>query len=328
MKNFYSKIVLIIAISVFVSFSLVLGQGSWREKIKARQSQREDMAAEMAVSTKEESIVVDDRKRTYIVHLPPQYKEGISLPLVFVLHGGGGNAKNAMNMAGMNSLADEEGFIVVYPTGSGRLKDKFLSWNDGLLKLYAAKQNIDDVKFFRRMIEKLKEKYNIDQNRIYSTGISNGGIMSYKLACELSDKIAAIAPVAASLDPKSKMPDEPVSVIIFSGTADEHIPYYGGYGEKSKAKIDHKPVSYAVDFWVKNNGCSPIPKREEFGSIIKETYTGGRENTEVILYTIKGGGHSWPGGKEGLKYGNADPPTQEIGATKLIWEFFKKHSKE
>ena len=260
--------------------------------------------------------------------MPSSYSTSKSYPVVFVLHSAAGNANNAMNMANMNYLADQEGFIVVYPNGSGGLKDKFLSWNDGFLELYAVKENVNDIKFFRRLIENLQKQYNINPNMIYCAGISNGGIMSYRLACELSDKIAAIAPISASLDPNSKKPGEPVSVIIFSGTNDEYIPYYGGYGKKSRAKINHKPVSFAVDFWVKNNGCSAVAKKEELGNIIKETYTGGRNNTEVVLYTIKGGGHSWPGGKEGLKYGNIDPPIQEIDATQLIWEFFKKHPKD
>jgi polyhydroxybutyrate depolymerase len=306
----------------------VFAQGaSFRDRVKDKIQNKNKILSNCNSDNIENSITVDGRERTYIVHLPPASKQTKPLPLVLVLHGGGGNAENAINMANMNGLADKEGFIVVYPNGSGRLKDKVLSWNDGSLKLYAAKENIDDVKFLKKLIEKLEIEYNINKKMIYSTGISNGGIMSYRLACELSDVIAAIGPVSASLCTGCKAPDEPVSVIIFNGTADEHIPYNGGYGKKSRAKINHKPVSSAVDFWVKADGCSETPKREEFGNIFKETYTGGEKGTEVVLYTIKGGGHSWPGGRDGLKYGNADPPTDEIDATKLIWDFFKNHTK-
>ncbi|MBN3038700.1 MAG: polyhydroxybutyrate depolymerase [Candidatus Omnitrophica bacterium] len=272
-------------------------------------------------------IVADGRERTYIIHLPSKRKRTKALPLVFVLHGGGANAENAIRMSGMSDKADKEGFVAVYPNGTGRVKNKVLTWNSGNCCGYAMDNDVDDVNFMRLLIEKMEREYNIDNKRIYFTGISNGAMMSYKIACELSDKIAAIAPVAGALNCPCS-PDHPVSVIIFHGAEDRHVPYNGGIGEKAKEKRIDRPVSYAVDFWLKNNNCISTSKKEESGSIIHETYGGCEAGSAVELYTIKGQGHAWPGGEQGLRYGNVDRPTQEISATDIIWEFFKEHPKE
>ena len=152
--------------------------------------------------------------------------------------------------------------------------------------------------------------------------------MSYRLACELSAIVAAIAPVAGSMGTPEVMPVSPVSIIIFHGTADEHVLYDGGTPLKSidtHERIDN-PVSYAVDFWVDFNGCSPEATRETSGNIIKETYSGGKNGAEVLLYTVVGGKHAWPGGRAAWVGG--DRPTREISATDLMWDFFNTHPKK
>lgn len=277
----------------------------------------------------EGAIEVGGRKRTYLLHLPTNYDGKSRMPLVVVLHGGGGNAQNAPVMTGMSAKADAAGFIAVYPNGSGLLSDdRLLTWNAGNCCGYALDNNIDDVAFIRSLIDNLQGKLAIDPARIYATGISNGGMMSYLLACQLSDKIAAIAPVAGAMSMNSCIPTYPVSVIIFHGTADEHVLYNGGkplkQADKQHPRID-KPVSYAVEFWVKANGCNPTPQKEAKGNIIKETYSGGKNGTEVVLYTIVGGKHSWPGGSRGWLGG--DEPAKEISATDLMWDFFARHPK-
>lgn len=281
----------------------------------------------LQASDENKSILVDGLERTYIVHLPPAYDSSKPYPLVIVLHGGGGNAENVIRMSGMSEKADKENFMVVYPNGTGKFKDRFLTWNTWICCGYALEQNINDVKFINKLIEKLQNELNIDSKRIFATGISNGGMMAYRLACECSDKIAAIAPVSGALNSENPNPTSPVSVIAFHGTADENLPYNGGMGKKSisKGRVD-KPVSYAINFWVIYDGCNTSPIREEFGNIIKERYAGGKVGTEVVLYTIKGGGHAWPGGTAGRRSG--DQPTQEISATDLMWEFFKAHPKQ
>jgi polyhydroxybutyrate depolymerase len=276
----------------------------------------------------EETIIAGGKIRNYLLHVPPSY-DGKKTPLVIVLHGGGGNAGSTAEMTGMNIKSDQAGFIAVYPNGTSRISDeKLLTWNAGNCCGYALDNNIDDVGFIRELIGKLERELSIDTARIYATGISNGGMMSYRLACELSDKIAAIAPVAGAMGMADCNPVNPVSVIIFHGTADDHVLYEGGTPRTqldTHPRVD-KPVSYAVDFWVKADGCSPAATKETKGYIVKEVYSGGRNGTGVVLYTIVGGKHAWPGGKPGWLGG--DVPTREISATDLMWDFFVSHPKQ
>jgi polyhydroxybutyrate depolymerase len=273
------------------------------------------------------SLKVGDRERTYLLHLPPVYDGERSLPLMIVLHGGGGNAPGAVRMTGFSEKADKEGFAVVYPNGSGRLKNRLLTWDSGNCCGYALDNNVDDVGFIRALIDELENSRAIDPRRVYVTGISNGGMMTYRLACELSDKIAAAAPVAGALNLENCQPAHPVSMIIFHGTADEHVLYDGGEPLKradTHRRVD-KSVSYAVNFWVNQDGCSATPQREERGTIRTEIYRGGKAGTEVVLYTVKGGGHAWPGGEA---YVLGAEPTREISATDLMWDFFVRHPKK
>jgi polyhydroxybutyrate depolymerase len=277
----------------------------------------------------EETIAAGGKMRNYLLHVPPSYNAREKMPLVIILHGGGGSAKSMAEVTGMNAKADEAGFIAVYPGGTGPLSDeRILTWNAGTCCGYALENNVDDVGFIRQLIAELEKNLAVDASRIYAAGISNGGMMSYRLACELADKIAAIAPVAGAMGMAGCVPANPVSVIIFHGTADEHVLYEGGAPLKiidTHPRID-KPVSYAVDFWVDVNGCSREVKKETSGNIIKETYSGGKNGTAVVLYTIVGGKHAWPGGKAGWLGG--DTPIQEISATNLMWDFFASHHKE
>ncbi len=287
--------------------------------------QRNVTATNVPSNDHQESIIVDGRTRTYTVHVPTKTTPPTSL--VIVLHGGGGNDDNAERMTGMSAKADKEGFVVAYPNGSGRLEDKILTWNSGNCCGYALDQKIDDVKFISMLIDQMVATYKIDPKRVYVTGISNGGMMSYKLACELANKIAAIAPVAGALNIECK-PSQTVSVIAFHGTSDQHVLYAGG---KPKVQADNhervdQSVEYAISFWVKQDGCGTTPQKTEKGNVVSEIYSGCKSNTAVELYTIKGGGHAWPGGVGGTFF--ADAPTKEISATEVMWEFFAKHPKQ
>jgi polyhydroxybutyrate depolymerase len=272
-------------------------------------------------------LVAGGRERTYRLHLPPAYDGQRSLPLVLVLHGGGGTAQGVADISGFSAKADKEGFIVVYPNGTGRHPDRLFTWNAANCCGYAHEHNVDDVGFIRALLDKLEAELSIDPKRVFVTGISNGGMMAYRLACELSDRIAAIAPVAGSLNGTACAPAGPVSVIIFHGTADKNVLYGGGVPKKGvdrRLRVD-KPVSYAVSFWVNHDGCASVPRREEQGRVVRESYEGGRDGTSVVLYTIRDEGHTWPGGKAWAFW--ADRPTHEISATDAMWDFFMKHPK-
>ncbi|MGH6612384.1 MAG: alpha/beta hydrolase family esterase, partial [Burkholderiaceae bacterium] len=156
------------------------------------------------------AITHQGRERSALVYVPDSYSASKRAPLVLMFHGGGGNAPNAVRTAQMHAHADKHGLIVAYPAGTGRLENTLLTWNAWDCCGYAMQNEVDDVGFTRELIVALKSRYSIDANRIYATGLSNGGMMSYRLACELSDQIAAIAPVAGSLNTDSCTPREPV----------------------------------------------------------------------------------------------------------------------
>jgi polyhydroxybutyrate depolymerase len=300
-----------------------------RERIRERIQQAAAKAAVNDSGDPECSLEFGGLKRTYLLHLPKGYDGKTPLPLVVVFHGGGGNAPNAVRMTGMDPKADAEKFIVVYPNGTGPRNDALLTWDGWTCCGPALDNHVDDVGFVRALVTKLEAEYHIDRKRIYATGLSNGGMMTYRVGCELSDIFAAIAPVAGALDTDEFHPANPVSVIIFHGTADQHILYNGGIPRETfdrHQRID-KPVSYAVDCWVKHDGCASTPVRTKTGHITHDVYAGGKNGTAVELYTIEGQGHAWPGGKKGREHGNVDPPTTEISATDLMWDFFKEHPK-
>jgi polyhydroxybutyrate depolymerase len=286
-----------------------------------------------------ESLVYDGQKRTYVIHLPASYNSSESYPLVLVLHGGGGNAANAERMTGFSKKADEEGFIVVYPEGSGRFKRILLTWNGGFCCEYALDHNIDDVGFIRALIEEMNNMYSINTSMIYITGMSNGAIMAYRLGAELSDLVAAVGPVAGSIGGKATEdsplwvipdPEYPLSVISFNGVLDHRVPYDGGCptANYTKGAYCYMSVNESIAFWVYHDNCSQIPdiNVSESGNIIVTSYMNGENGTEVVLYTIVNGGHAWPGGEKGTRRG--DEPTQEISATDILWEFFKTHPKQ
>jgi polyhydroxybutyrate depolymerase len=287
---------------------------------------RLNSSAPRSASTELAQTQVGGRARTYTVHLPPNIANAQSLALVIAMHGGGGNDDNIERMSGLSIKADKENFIVVYPNGSGRLEDKILTWNSGNCCGYALDQQIDDVAFIRALIDKMIATYPIDAKRVYATGMSNGAMMSYRLACELSDKIAAIAPVVGALNDDCK-PSQPVSVIAFNGMLDQHVLFDGGMPKKtidSHSRVDHS-AAYAMSFWSQRDGCAATPNHNEQGNIIHDVYTNCANKTAVELYAIKDGGHAWPGGQRGSFIGDA--PTREISATDLMWEFFKANPK-
>lgn len=277
----------------------------------------------------------DGIERTYLIHIPKTYDETIPTPLVFVLHGGGGNAKNIKETTNFSQKADEEGFIVVYPDGTGKLKRKLLTWNGGFCCGYALDNNIDDVGYIRALIDHLSETYTIDPTMIYATGLSNGGVMTYRIGAELSDLFAAIAPVAAQIGGQATIqekiwripePENPISVMIFNGMNDSRVPYDGGTSNRTHV-YSWMSTNESVSFWVEQNQCSSFPERNvsNSGNIIIDTYHGGKNKTEVSLVTIVNGNHSWPGGQKG--YEDGAEPTKEISATDMMWEFFQTHPK-
>ena len=273
------------------------------------------------------SVRYDGMDRTYYIHIPTSYDKSRSFPLVILLHGLGGTGEGMSKLTGFDKLADKEGFIVIYPDGRNRF------WKcDGRIK------KNDDVGFISFLIDEVSKSLNIDKKRIYATGMSNGGFMCIYLACELSDKISAIAPVVATMTEyqyNNFSPKKPVSVLTINGTEDKIVPWNGGEINVSSNLLKGVGIvsTYdAVKFWVFHNQCATTPvvtrledKSTQDGTKVRrEVYSGGKDSTEVILYAIEGGGHTWPGGLQYLPDDRVGKVCQDINACEVIWEFFKK----
>jgi polyhydroxybutyrate depolymerase len=181
------------------------------------------------------------------------------------------------------------------------------------------------VGFIRAVVAEVEKQHAVDPKRVYATGISNGGMLSYRLACEASDLFAAIGPVAGIVEIVDCKPTHPVAVIDFQGTDDENVPLNGGIGKKEVGrKEDRRPVQYSIDLWVKADGCS-VTVKSEYPDIHLTNYAGCQDNAAVDYYVIQGGGHAWPGGQQMASF--LDKPNPDIPATALIWSFFKDHPK-
>lgn len=279
----------------------------------------------------ERSVTVGGVARTYVLHVPAGIGVSDAVPLVVVFHGGGGNARNAAHMSGMSAEADKEKFIVAYPNGSGPIAGTLLTWNTWQCCGYALDHKVDDVAFVRAMVEAIARDRPIDRKRIYATGMSNGAMMTYRVGCEMADVFAAIAPVAGALDTDACKPSGAVSLIAFHGKADQHVRFDGGTPIKNvdfrHTRVD-KPVSYAIDFWKRQDRCDEAPKRDTKGNVHHDAYACPLTSTAVELYAIDGQGHAWPGGEMGIRAGNVDVPSSEISATDVMWDFFARHPRK
>ena len=287
------------------------------------------------------SLIHDNLKRTFKVFTPSSINKSARNPLVIVLHGRGGNGESMLLVTrkGFNRLAETDRFIVVYPDGIDQ------NWNDGRKDQEANdrahRENIDDVGFISGLIDLMILGYNADPTRIYITGISNGAIMSYRLACELSMKITAIAPVDGNIPymlfPECS-PSGHVSVLAINNMNDPLVPYEGGniYGHFHRVNLGKVlSADESISFWVKKNLCLTVPMvieepdtdPDDGTRVIRKQYTNETDGTEVILYAIEGGGHTWPGGFQYLPEWLIGKTSRDIDANEIIWSFFKRHSK-
>lgn len=269
------------------------------------------------------TIRVDGRDRSYVLDVPPLHRTA-PLPLVFVFHGGGGNAQSIRQQTHMSDLASSKRFIAVYPNGTGRFDDRMLTWNTGSCCGYAHRANVDDVAFIRALLDSLERAYPIDHRRVYAAGLSNGGMMAYLMGCALSDRFAAIAPVSGELAMPCA-PSRPVSVLIIHGTADEHLPYNGGVGPEALDKHQVKPVRYALESWLQFDRCTATPRTDSAGVLVHRVYAPCADSTAVELYTIVGGEHAWPGSARTSRL--LDAPSAAMNATSVVWRFFAAHEK-
>lgn len=255
------------------------------------------------------TLMVGDLKYTYLLHIPPGLDGLQPVPVVFVFHGYTVNA-GYMAVLGFNDVADQQGFLAVYPNGYG------LSWNAGGCCGPAAKDNVDDIAFVRQMLTDLGTLVSIDPKRIYSTGWSNGAMFSYRLACEMADTFAAIAPVSGPLIYAPCQPQQPVSVMHEHGLADPEVPFAGGQGDIVVADVFFPPVEAGTAFWAQVDGCAGNPQVEKQGLLTHTVYPGCKAGSAVEIYTIDVQRHSWP-----------SPYILPAPLPQTIWDFFKAHPK-
>lgn len=274
------------------------------------------------------AIEVGRLERSYVVHVPKRQGEAERMPVVLVLHGATMNGPVMAWFTDFNLKADEAGFIAVYPNGTGKRSSFY--WNGGRCCGPAIKNNVDDVAFIDALLDDLAANYAVDDRRVYVTGISNGGIMAYRLAAELSDRIAAIAPVAGCLEIELGELKRPVSVLHFHGTRDDFVPFAGGKGEKSITGTRFRSVEQSVALWAKANGCGEnmtievLSKSGDELTVTRKSYGPGKDGAEVALVVIEGGGHTWPGKKPPIKI--LGKSALNISANDLMWDFFQRHA--
>jgi polyhydroxybutyrate depolymerase len=262
------------------------------------------------------TMVVAGKEREYLLYVPPSYDPAKPAPLVISLHGAGLWGAAQREISQWNRVADRAGFLVVYPSGAG----------PGMRVWHADSGATSDVRFIATLIDTLEAQYTIDSARIYANGLSNGGGMSFVLSCTLSDRIAAVGLVGAALTvPWQWCADRhPVPAIWFHGTADRAAPYRGG--TSWVAPTGRFPsIPRFVANWARRNLCGDTPVDTAVApDITRSTYTRCADDAAVVLYTIRGGGHTWPGGGP-LPQAWVGPTNREIDASSLMWDFFSAH---
>ena len=256
-------------------------------------------------------------KRSYLLYVPESYDPARPAPLVITIHGFAQWPAHQMYITRWNDLADEYGFIVVYPAGTRFPK----RWRTGFIPGMSQDPSAD-VQFISDLIDRLETDYNIDPTRVYANGLSNGGGMSFLLACALSDRIAAVGIVAGALPVSLEdcQPSRPVPAMMFHGTDDPIVPYSGG-------QLRREGSLPAIPEWAamlaERNGCSETPQTiPAQGAVRGSEYTGCA--ADVIFYTIEGGGHTWPGGNP-IPVWIAGKTSMDIDATRTLWDFFQQH---
>lgn len=265
------------------------------------------------------NLFVDNRNRSYLITLPAKQTDKAKA-LVIALHGGGGSAAQCERDYGWTGKSVKEDFIVVYPDGVPSDRPlKLRTWNAGSCCHYASETNVDDVKFISTLIDDLVSKYPIDKKRVYVTGMSNGAMMAYRLACEIPEKISAIATVSGPLmTTQTCNASRAVPLLHIHSEKDEKVPYAGGTGIFN---YSFTSMDSTLSVWTSINHCtdkSPTITRKELYTLYEWT------SCDQIIknYVTKDGGHAWPGAVKARA--RADSPSQAFKATDLIWDFFKE----
>lgn len=312
-------------------------KGKIREKLQQRLADQPEPRVTARVTDKitkpgDYTFAIDypGLRRYYMMHVPPSYRPDKPVPLLFALHGGGGDMGYMARdeFYGQISTSDKRGHVVVFPNGYSNFPSgKLATWNAGNCCGQGRDRRIDDVGFFRSMVKNITGQMNIDSTRIYSTGMSNGGMMSHRLACEASDIFRAIASVAGTDGTLDCKPKHPVSILHIHAKDDDHVLYGGGAGQEAfrdpSTVADFVSVPKTISRWVKRNQCNTNPQRvKEVKGAHCDLYTGCADGAQVKLCVTDTGGHSWAGGSKPGGVKRKSPTSKAISANDEMWAFF------
>ena len=339
MKPFaFLTIVFALFLSCFIAFSGAIladesGSGSrLKERLQERKQDKTDNDATVKISKPGDytfTVLHDSLTRKYRVHVPASYNTANPTPVLFALHGGGGNMDYQADdkKYGLISKSEQAGFIVVFPNGYSKFRGGTLAtWNAGKCCGDARDKNIDDVGFIRKVVNRVSRQLNIDPRRIFATGMSNGGMMSYRLACEMPNVFKAVAPVAGTDNTVECKPAKPITVLHIHAQNDDHVLFNGGAGPnafKDPSKVtEFTSVPSTIAKWLSIDGCPAKPQRVlEKADAYCELYSSCQNKTQVQLCVTEIGGHSWPGGN---KSRSKELASQAISANDVMWEFFSR----
>ena len=265
------------------------------------------------------------------IHIPATYKTDSKPPLVLLLHGGGGGAKHALEKDGWAAKAEKEGFLIVAPEGLGALpklptnfKINPALWNSGQLKARSPRAMIDDVAFIRELLDELKEKVSYDESRVFSTGHSNGGGMTFRLAADLSERFTAIGMVAGRMVVENPKPKKPLPTLYIIGTKDPLMPLEGGEVQSPWGSWLNPPVVEQLAKWAAAIGCENEPNViSDKDDVRKVEYLSKSNGPTITVLYLEGHGHHWPGAKVSLPESMIGPIKSKLNATDTIWEFFQ-----
>lgn len=267
-------------------------------------------------SVQTNAIDVGGVSRTYLLHEPAGVAPGVSVPALIVFHGAGADAVKAERVTGFTADANDDGFLVAYPNGTpANAIDGELAWNAGACCGLPRVDDVDDVAFVMAMIAELVAEYSVDPERVFLAGFSNGGMLSYRLACEYGNAFAGIAVVGGALNYTPCEPPTPVSVLIVHGTTDATVPYGGGPTNDNTAarfgQWNNTSVEFATEFWLDNDRCESDAVSTSQDTLALDSYLDCALGSRVQVATIAGGTHTWP-----------RLESSGVDASELILEFF------
>jgi len=271
-------------------------------------------------------LTADGRDRTAHLYVPATVPARAGAPLLVALHGGTGWGTQFESTSGFDALADEHGFIVVYPDGIGvgPEGDQLRTWNGGVCCGPAAREDVDDVAFLHKLVETISETHRIDPERVFATGHSNGMIMSYRLVCEAADVFVAAAGQAGTLGVDECAPSQPVSLRHIHGTADTNLPIDGGRGPTSIAGIDFPSPRDGIATLAQADGCSRRSRTKVAGPVTTRTWKPCDDRTVIQFVEVDGASHGWMGGPPSPRAG-APEPFADYDSSASVWQFLARH---